>query len=51
MRVRMWMVGIVACLTAVSAEAASFGGTVTDISGAVLVGARVVVRGTATGRE
>src|SRR4029450_10928888 len=41
---------VVLCLAA-SADAATIGGAVSDVTGALLTGTRVVLRGVATGRE
>ena len=51
MRARVLVVSLLALLATASARAATLSGVVSDVSGAVLVGARVVVRGVATGQE
>ncbi len=50
-RTQLCVMGLLVLLTATRAMAASVSGLVADVSGAVLVGARVTVRGLATGPE
>ncbi len=49
--IRVVVVFLLACLMAVPAGAATLGGLVSDATGAVLPGTRVVIRDVATGQE